>query len=323
MGQRNQRFNYKTLQFEEKPSRFMSILKKSGIVFAVSLMLATSMSYAFMSLYKTPAYVALESKNKELLLQYENLNEKLGVIEGALDQIQDRDDDIYRTIFSSDPIPESVRKAGFGGVALYEDLEQLDEKNLVASTTKRIDILSKQTYIQAKSYQEVLDLAINREKELSSIPAILPLAPNDLLYTSSGFGHRVDPVYKTWNMHAGIDFVAEVGTPVYATGDGVVERVRSQRTGHGKHVVVNHGFGYVTYYSHLNGFNVKKGQKINRGDVIGYVGSTGKSTGPHLHYEIQKDRRAVNPVNYFFKDLDAEQYQDMVTVSSSVGRSLD
>ncbi len=323
MGNTKYRFNPKTLTYEKIEKSFSKVLLRVSLYLTIVLIVALGLSAFFLSEFDTPAMKALRKENTELLTQYESLNEKLAQIENVLDQIQVRDDNIYRVVFNNDPIPESVRKAGFGGVDNYSKFESFDNNNIVLNTSKKIDIISKQAYIQAKSYEDLLSQAITKEKELSSIPAIMPLSNKDLTYTSSGWGMRMHPVYKVPRFHYGMDFVAPKGSPIYATGDGKVSSIQSLRTGHGKHIVVDHGFGYETLYAHLSAFNVKVGDKVKRGQVIGFVGSTGTSTASHLHYEVLKDGVNVNPMHYYFMDLTPDEYEKMVAISSNIKRSFD
>ncbi len=316
-------FNPKTLRFEpKKATHGQKILFISGVLIFV-ILASYGVSSLFVSNFDTPGMRSLREENNKLLSQYNFLNSKLNQIESVLDEIQVRDDNIYRVIFDKNPIPESVRKAGFGGTDKYSELRSIDESELVLNTSKRVDIVAKQAYIQAKSYEEVLKLAINKEEELSSTPAIMPISNNDLSFMSSGWGVRLHPVYKVKMFHWGIDFVAPRGTNIYSTGDGIVESVVNQGNGHGKNIIINHGFGYKTLYAHLSKFNVTEGQKIKRGQVIGYVGCSGTSTAPHLHYEVFKNGSNVDPKYYFFKDLDAEEFDQLVARSENNGRSFD
>ncbi|HPR31743.1 MAG TPA: M23 family metallopeptidase [Prolixibacteraceae bacterium] len=284
---------------------------------------ALGIAFLILSYFDTPQMKSLREENKQLLAQYNHLYEKLGQIESVLDEIQVRDDNIYRVIFEKNPIPESVRKAGFGGTNRYAGLESFNDAEIVLNTSRKIDIVSKQAYIQAKSYEEVLNLALTKDQELSSMPAIMPISNHDLTFTSSGWGMRIHPIYKVPMFHWGIDFVAPRGTNVYASGDGIIEAVNTERTGHGKHIIVDHGFGFKTLYAHMSKFNVKKGQKVKRGEIIGYVGNTGTSTAPHLHYEVEKNGKKVDPKYYFFKDLTPEKFDELVAISSNMGQSFD
>jgi murein DD-endopeptidase MepM/ murein hydrolase activator NlpD len=241
----------------------------------------------------------------------------------VLADMQDRDDNIYRVIFEAEPIPNSIRKAGFGGVDRYKELEGYLNSDLIIETTKKLDQLSKQIYIQSKSFDEVVKLVKNKETMLASIPAIQPISNKDLKHVPSGFGWRTDPIYKTQEFHPGIDFTANTGTEIYSTGDGVVSRADNMAQGYGNHVVIKHGFGYETLYGHMTKYIVRPGQKVKRGELIGYVGSTGRSTGPHVHYEVIKNGQKANPVNYFYQDLSPAEYQKLIEISSRASQSFD
>lgn len=326
MVKKKYRFNPDTLNYErigfsirEKTTKILAYFSSS---LAFSLLLVVVVIY----FYETPRTKALMRENQELLSQYELLLKDLEKVENVLTDLQQRDDNIYRVIFETDPIPPSVRKAGFGGTNKYSHLENLSNSALVIETSRKLDILTKEAYIQSKSFDEVMKLALNKEEMLASIPAIQPLTNRDLKRTASGWGYRIHPIYKVRKMHWGMDFTAPVGTPVFATGDGKVAELtgsKKSRTGLGLSIKVDHGYGYETVYGHLNGFNVKQGQTVKRGDIIGYVGNTGASTAPHLHYEVHKDGQKVNPAFYYFKDLTAEEYDRMIAISNNIGQTLD
>jgi murein DD-endopeptidase MepM/ murein hydrolase activator NlpD len=243
--------------------------------------------------------------------------------EVVLNELEQHDDNIYRVIFEAEPIPESVREAGYGGVNKYLDLEGLENSELVIETSTMVDKLTKQLYIQSKSFDEIFALAKNKNQMLASIPAIQPLSNKDLGRIASGFGYRIHPIYKTSIMHTGQDFTAPVGTEIYATGNGVVEKVEYYGRGYGNNVIIRHGYGYETLYGHMSKINVRQGQKINRGDIIGFVGNTGTSTGPHLHYEVIKNGNKLNPVNFFYNDLTPEEYEKMLIISAQQNQSFD
>lgn len=277
----------------------------------------------FFQFFDSPKEKILNREIIQLNTQYEIVKGKLGQVELVLDDIQERDDNIYRVIFEADPIPKSIRKAGYGGINRYEDLDGYKNSEIMISTTKKIDQITKQLYIQSKSFDDIIELAKNQADMLASIPAIQPVANKDLSRMASGFGTRIHPIYKTRKFHAGMDFSAKTGTPIYATGDGKIEKVRRSRRGYGNHVIINHGFGYKTLYAHMSKYIVKKGQKIKRGDVIGYVGNTGTSVAPHLHYEVHKNGKKINPVNFYYNDLTPEQYERMLEISSQSNQSFD
>ncbi|MDC0584339.1 M23 family metallopeptidase [Bacteroidales bacterium] len=271
----------------------------------------------------SPKEKRLKREKDQLLFQYHILNDKLGQIDKVLKDLRHRDDNIYRTIFEAEPLHSTYREAGFGGVNQYEELERLDNADIIIAAAKKLDQLNRKAYIQSLSYDEVIDLAQRKEEQLASIPAIQPISNKDLTRTASGWGYRIHPIYKIRKFHEGMDFTAPLGTEIYSTGDGVIEELRKSNRGYGNKIVVNHGFGYRTLYAHLNTFNVRKGQKVKRGDVIGYVGTTGTSTAPHLHYEVSINRKKVNPINYYFNDLSPEQYEEMIEISLHSGQTFD
>jgi murein DD-endopeptidase MepM/ murein hydrolase activator NlpD len=326
MAKKKYKFNPDTLNYESIGLTWKEKIIKVFTYISSSVALAILMVVVFLNIYETPKTKALKRENHRLLTQYELMSKDLNKVEKVLDELQQRDDNIYRVIFEAEPIPSSVRKAGFGGANKYSHLENMDNAELVISTANKLDIISKEAYIQSKSYDEVLKLALNKEKMLAALPAIQPVTNKDLKRTSSGWGYRIHPIYKVRKMHWGQDFTAPVGTPIYATGDGKVTEVKGSkrsRVGLGLNVKIDHGFGYETVYGHLNEFNVKRGQKVKRGEVIGYVGNTGGSTAPHLHYEVHRNGRKVNPAYYMFKDLTPQEYDKMIAISSNIGQSLD
>lgn len=274
-------------------------------------------------LIETPKEIAQAREIDNYQLQYEQLNRKMQQIESVLDNLQDRDNQIYRVIFEANPISEDVRKAGFGGVNRYADLEGFENSELVVSTTKRMEILSKQVVVQSKSLDEIQRMALDKEVLISAIPSIQPINNEDLRRMASGYGWRTDPFTKTRRKHKGMDFSAPTGTPIYATSDGKVIRVDGRAPGYGKHIRIDHGFGYVTLYAHLSKYNVRRGQEVKRGDVIGFVGNTGRSVAPHLHYEIRKDGVAVNPINFYYEDLNTEEFNALLEAANRENQSLD
>ncbi|HAN00146.1 MAG TPA: peptidase M23 [Marinilabiliales bacterium] len=300
----------------QKIVKFLKQLAAISIIAAIFLL-------ALSIFFDTPGELQQKRENKQLRSQYELLNKKLQRMELTMDQIKERDDHIYRLIFGAEPIPESYREAGFGGVNRYKELEGFDESQLVIETSKKIDMLLKQLDVQWKSYEEVVALAEEKEVFWASIPAISPLADKDLTRFASGYGYRIHPIYRTKKMHTGIDLTAPTGTEVYATGNGEVAVAGYTPGGYGKRIIVDHGFGFKTVYAHLNSILVKEGQKIKRGELIGTVGSTGRSTAPHLHYEVRKNNQTENPVNYYSNDLTPEQYEEVLSVSSRMNMSFD
>ena len=294
------------------------------LVYILSALIITSLSFfVFYSFFDSPKEKKLKSEINFLTSNYQKFESKLLEIETVLDDIQKRDDNIYREIFEANPIPTEIRKAGFGGVNKYKYLEGFSNTELLKELDNKFDILKKQLYVQSKSFDQIIELTKDKNKMLSSIPAIQPLSNKDLSRMASGFGYRIDPIYKTRKFHAGMDFSAKTGTPIYATGDGKVFKVSKSKRGYGNHVVIDHGFGYKTLYAHMSKTAVKRNQKVSRGDVIGFVGNTGKSVAPHLHYEVHKDGKKINPVNFYYNDLNAEEYERMIEISSQSNQSFD
>lgn len=299
--------------------RFLKFLKQVATIAVV----AAIMLFVLSIFFDTPGERQQKRENKQLVAQYEFLDKKLELMEQTMDQIKERDDNIYRLIFGAEPISKAQREAGFGGVNRYKELEGYNNSELVIETSKKLDQLLKQLDVQWRSYEEVVELAKEKEVFLASIPAISPIADKDLIRFASGYGYRIHPIYRTRKMHTGIDLTAPSGTEVYATGDGKIIKTGYTPGGYGKRIIVDHGFGYKTLYAHLNDIYVKEGQKVKRGELIGAVGSTGRSTAPHLHYEVRKNNKTENPVNYYYNDLTPEQYDEVITVSSRMNMSFD
>ena len=294
------------------------------LVYILSALIITSLSFfVFYSFFDSPKEKKLKSEINFLTSNYQKFESKLLEVEAVLDDIQKRDDNIYREIFEANPIPTEIRKAGFGGVNKYKYLEGFSNTELLKELDNKFDVLKKQLYVQSKSFDQIIELTKDKNKMLSSIPAIQPLSNKDLSRMASGFGYRIDPIYKTRKFHAGMDFSAKTGTPIYATGDGKVFKVSKSKRGYGNHVVIDHGYGYKTLYAHMSKTAVKRNQKVSRGDVIGFVGNTGKSVAPHLHYEVHKDGKKINPVNFYYNDLNAEEYERMIEISSRSNQSFD
>lgn len=323
MSNTKYKYNPGTLSYEREEASLQSKLLNFLTFFVASLMVGGAMFLVFSYFIDSPKEKELIRELDQLKFQYTLLNKRMSEVDKVVENIADRDDNIYRVIFEAEPIPEDVRKAGFGGSDRYNGLKGFDNSELVISTTKKLDQLSKQVYIQSKSLDDVYKMARSKEKMLASIPAIMPVAGKDLTRVASGYGMRFHPVFKVRKMHTGMDFTAPTGTEIYATGDGKVIEVKSSRSGYGKHVVIDHGYGYRTRYGHMSKFNVHVGQKIKRGDVIGYVGNTGTSTGPHLHYEVEKNGKKINPANFYSNDLTPEQYELMLEISSMSNQSFD
>ena len=251
------------------------------------------------------------------------MNKKLEQVESTLANIEKRDNNLYRVYFEASPIPEDQRRAGFGGVNRYDYLEGFESSDVIVNTTERLDILTKELVIQSKSLDEIELLAKNNESLLTAIPAIQPVSSSDLKRMASGYGYRIDPFTKKRTMHWGMDFSAKTGTPIYATGDGRIARADARAVGFGNHVRIDHGFGYVSIYAHMDKIVVRRGNKVKRGDLIGYVGNTGRSVAPHLHYEIVKDGKKINPINFYSGSLSPIEFEELVNQASQENQSLD
>jgi murein DD-endopeptidase MepM/ murein hydrolase activator NlpD len=275
------------------------------------------------NLINTPRELSLQREVKNYELQFELLNKKMEQIEHVLANVEDRDNNIYRLYFEANPIPEEQRRAGFGGINRYKALEGFNNSEMVIATTKRLDIIKKQMTIQSKSLDEITKLAEEKEKLLAAIPAIQPINNEDLTRMASGYGWRSDPFTKARKKHWGMDFTAPKGTPIYASGDGKVTRADNKASGYGKHIRIDHGYGYLSLYAHLSNYNVKRGQKVKRGDLIGFVGNTGRSEAPHLHYEVWKEKDKINPINFYYGSLTPEEFENMLKFANQENQSLD
>jgi murein DD-endopeptidase MepM/ murein hydrolase activator NlpD len=316
-------FNTHSLKYErvivswkKRMGRILGFLS-TAVVFASVIVL---IAYNF---FNSPKEKQLKRELEETTLQLEILKQRTDQVEAVLNDIQERDNTIYRVIFEADPIPSSVREAGYGGVDRYNALKDYYNSDAIIDVTQRVDKLSKQLYIQSKSFDEVFNLVKNKSAMLAAIPAIQPIHNKELKHVASGYGWRIHPVYKTEKMHTGMDFTAPTGTEIHATGNGVVQKVERFGKGYGNNVIISHGYGYETVYAHMSKFAVRPGQKISRGDLIGYVGNTGTSTGPHLHYEVRKNGNPVNPANFYYNDLTPEEYEKMLELSSQSNQSFD
>lgn len=282
----------------------------------------------FVALLNTPYFETPKDKLQareieNMKLQYEILNRRMDQVNEVLGSVEERDNNLYRVYFNASPIPEEQRKAGFGGVNRYKELEGYNNSELVINTTKRLDVISKELAVQSRSLDEIAKLAKDKEKLLAAIPAIQPVKNEDLRAVASGFGYRSDPFTKIRKFHAGMDFSAKTGTPIYATGDGVVTVADNRSSGYGNHIVIRHGFGYETLYGHLSKYKARAGQRVKRGDVIGYVGSTGRSEAPHLHYEVHKNGEVINPINFYYGNISAKEYILISKLANQENQSLD
>ena len=301
--------------------------KKWILVFTAGLITGLLVLFVLLSspndIITTPREKVLNRENENLKLNYQLLQRKFDKIQAVLNDIKKRDNNIYRVIFEADPISNEEREAGYGGVDLYKNINGTSDQDLIKKTLNEADRLEKQLVIQSKSFDEIVKLAKEKEKFLTHLPAIQPVENKDLTRMASGYGMRIHPILKRPRMHWGMDFTAPTGTPIYATADGIVKHAGWKANGFGNHVVINHGFGYETLYGHMSKVAVKKGQKVKRGQIIGYVGNTGLSAGPHCHYEVHINGKKVNPINYYYNDLTPEMYAQLRKMASEENQSLD
>jgi murein DD-endopeptidase MepM/ murein hydrolase activator NlpD len=308
----------------------INVKKRTKYAYAALFLLASAL-FGFLSyllilntpFFETPKDKVLSRETDNLKLRYAILNKRVEQLDEVLADIEDRDNNLYRIYFNANPITDEQRKAGLDIKNRYKELEGFDNSDLVIKTSKRVDVLTKALVIQSKSLDQILALAKTKEQLLAAIPAIQPVRNENLKRMASGFGYRSDPFTKIRKMHQGMDFTAPTGSPIYATGDGVIERADAAASGYGNHVVIRHGFGYQTLYGHMSKYKCRPGQHVKRGDVIGYVGSTGRSQGPHCHYEVHKDGAVVNPLNFYYGNISAAEYVAITKIANQENQSFD
>ena len=299
------------------------ILNTVGI-FSLTMAMAVGLLMLYSNYFESPKEVILKNEVKEMEFYFEELQKKVTDLDKILDNMAYRDDNIYRVVLGSEPIDKSIREAGVGGVDRYEDIKnkEIIHEDIIVKLNESIDQLRRKVYIESKSHDEIVGLADNKEKLFAAIPAIQPIPKKATVVLASGFGIRIHPIYKVRKMHSGIDFAAPIGTPIYAAADGTIDNIEVSFTGYGKKVEIDHGFGYRTRYAHMHGFAVRNGQRVKRGELIGFVGDTGLSTAPHLHYEVFINGAQVNPIHYFFNDLNPAEYAKIIELASIENQSL-
>ncbi len=299
------------------------ILNTVGI-FSLTMAMAVGLLMLYSNYFESPKEVILKNEVKEMEFYFEELQKKVTDLDKILVNMAYRDDNIYRVVLGSEPIDKSIREAGVGGVDRYEDIKskEIIHEDIIVKLNESIDQLRRKVYIESKSHDEIIGLADNKEKLFAAIPAIQPIPKKATVVLASGFGIRIHPIYKVRKMHSGIDFAAPIGTPIYAAADGVIDNIEVSFTGYGKKVEIDHGFGYRTRYAHMHGFAVRNGQRVKRGELIGFVGDTGLSTAPHLHYEVFINGAQVNPIHYFFNDLNPAEYAKIIELASIENQSL-
>lgn len=322
LGQRRYRINPETLQLERVEHGIRYWLRRSGGYIIGGICLGVVFFFIFFYFFPSPREAALIQQNRNLTAQIEVMEHQVDQIQIVMSDMSERDDNLYRAILGAEPIPLSARIGAARQAAYYDSLARMTNSELAVDLQRKVDILEKELYVQARSYEELLNLAKTQEVRMENIPAIQPVMNKTLKHMASGFGWRVDPVYHIRRFHEGMDFSAPVGTDIYATGNGTVTYA-GWRQGYGETVEIDHGFNYATRYAHCSKLFVHVGQKVKRGDVIALVGNTGKSTGPHVHYEVHYHGQPIDPRNFYFYDLSPEDYDRMLQISSNMGNMMD
>ena len=316
------KINPETLAMEQVENGLGYWLRQTGIYILGGIVLGVVFLYLFLVFFPSPREKQLLREKEALQSQMETLNRQVDQMQIVMTDLQQRDDNLYRVLFGAEPIPLNIRQGTQRKISYYEEIAQMTNNQLSADLSLKVDVLEKELYVQAKSYDEVLELAKTQEIRMENIPAIQPVLNKDLKRVESGYGVRIDPVYHVRKFHQGMDFTAPTGTEIFATGNAKVSFV-GWKQGYGNTVILDHGFGYQTLYAHLFKALVRKGQKVRRSDIIALVGNTGKSTGPHLHYEVRLHGKPVDPRNYYFYDLSPEEYDQMIQLSNNFGQMLD
>jgi len=317
-------YDTETCKYERiKTSTGDIILNTLGIM-SLTVAMAVVLLIVYSSYFESPKELILKNEVQELEFYYDNLSAEVEKLQSQLSNMEYRDDNIYRVVLGAEPIDKSIREAGVGGLDRYEDIKNKNviHEDIIVKLSESVDNLRRKIYIESRSQDDVVNLAESKEMLFAAIPAIQPVANKQLIALASGFGLRIHPIYKVKKMHTGIDFAAAIGTPIYATADGTVDNLHVSFSGYGKMLEIDHGFGYRTRYAHMHGFAVRQGQKVKRGDLIGYVGNTGLSTAPHLHYEVFVNGINANPVHYFFNDLNPAEYEKIIELASIENQSL-
>ncbi len=316
-------YNTHTLRYEKLVTPLRVKLLRTFSFIAVALVSSALISFFAFRFVGSPAEKLLRAENERLKYRYQDLDKEVQTLEQQMKELETRDNTVYRTIFEADPIPDSARASSIERQKEIAKVESISDNRIVRSIQTSLNVLSSRIAAQKKSYEELSLLVNNKEKILAGTPAIQPVSNQDLNRIASGFGYRIDPIYKTPKMHAGLDFSAPQGTPIYATADGTVKTTGYSDVGYGNHVIINHGYGYETLYGHMVRIKARVRQKIKRGEIIGYVGSTGKSTGPHLHYEVHKNGQKLDPVYFFYNDLTPQQFNELLKRAKASNQSFD
>ena len=316
-------YNTNTLRYEklETPLR-VRVLRIFGFI-AAAFVTAVFISFIAFKFVGSPNEKLLGIENERLKDKYQEMNDAVKALEKQMKELEKRDNTVYRSIFEANPIPDSARAKELEEEKEIKKIQDMSDRQLLNSIVSTLNNLSSRVKAQSTSYNEIDKLVSNKEQLLSHTPAIQPVSNKELTRLASGFGRRIDPIYKTVKMHAGLDFAAPQGTPIYATADGNITTAGNTNNGYGNHVVINHGYGYETLYGHMVRVKARPGQSVKRGEVIGWVGSTGKSTGPHCHYEVHKYGQKINPVYFFYNDLSPDQFDRLLKQAAASNQSLD
>lgn len=322
MTKKKYKINPETLAMEQVEQGLGYWLRQTGIYILAGIVLGVVFLFLFLTLFPSPREKQLLQEKEGLQSQLEILNQQVDQMQIVMTDLQQRDDNLYRVLFGAEPIPLSIRQGTQHKIDYYDSIARMTNSQLAADLALKVNMLEKKLYVQAKSYDEVLEMTKTQEIRMENIPAIQPVMNKDLKRVASGYGMRIDPVYHIRRFHQGMDFSAPTGTEVFATGNAKV-KFSGWKQGYGNTVILDHGFGYETLYAHLYKSLVRKGQKVRRSDIIALVGNTGKSTGPHLHYEVRLNGRPVDPRNYYFYDLSPEEYDQMLQLSNNFGQMLD
>lgn len=322
MSKKKYKINPDTLVLEQVEHGLRYWLRQTGIYIFGGIVLGIIFLYLFLVFFPSPREKQLLREKEALEAQLTHLHQQVDQMQIVMTDLQQRDDNLYRVLFGAEPIPMSIRQGTQRKIAYYEELANMTNSQLSADLALKVDVLEKEMYVQAKSYDDILEMAKNQEIRMENIPAIQPVMNKDLKRVASGYGMRIDPVYHVRKFHQGMDFTAPTGTEVFATGNAKV-KFTGWKQGYGNTVILDHGFGYETLYAHLYKSLVRKGQKVRRSDIIALVGNSGKSTGPHLHYEVRLNGKPVDPRNYYFYDLSPEEYDQMIQLSNNFGQMLD
>lgn len=317
-------YDTETCKYERVKTSTGDIILNTMGIFLLTLILAVGLFLLHGTYFESPTELLLRNEVKEMEFYYDNLQKEVTKLNQQLAAMEHRDDNIYRVVLGAEPIEKSIRDAGVGGVDRYATIKEknIDHENLLVNLSTAVDKLKRKIYIESRSQDDVVQMAEKKEKLFAAIPAIQPISNKSLIALASGFGMRIHPIYKVKKLHTGVDFAAQIGTPIYATADGVVDQLEVNFSGYGKSIILDHGFGYRTRYAHMHDFAVRQGQHVKRGELIGYVGDTGLSTAPHLHYEVFINGVVVNPIHYFFNDLNPAEYEKLIELGSIENQSL-